>query len=87
MTDIAYLRTWVGFAYLALVIDVHSRRIVGWALATHPRTELALEALEMAIWAREERLVGLIHHSDRGRQYTAIRYADTGGCRRRRLGR
>jgi len=77
VTDITYLRTWAGFAYLALVIDVYSRRIVGWALATHLRTELALEALEMAIWSRNERLAGLIHHSDRGSQYTAIRYADT----------
>jgi putative transposase len=66
VTDITYLRTWAGFAYLALVIDVYSRRIVGWALATHLRTELALEALEMAIWSRNERLAGLVHHSDRG---------------------
>ncbi len=51
-----YLRTWARFAYLALVIDVYSQRIVGWALATHLRTELALEALEMAIWARDARL-------------------------------
>jgi len=64
VTDITYIRTWVGFAYLALVIDVYSRRVVGWALTTHLRTELALEALEMAIWARDERLAGLIHHSD-----------------------
>jgi putative transposase len=77
VTDITYIRTWAGWAYLALVIDVYSRRIVGWALTSHMRTELALEALEMAIWARDERLDGLIHHSDRGSQYTAIRYADT----------
>jgi putative transposase len=74
--DLTYLRTWVGFAYLALVIDVYSRRIVGWALTTHLRTELALEALEMAIWARRERLDGLVHHSDAGSQYLAIRYTD-----------
>jgi putative transposase len=77
VTDITYIRTWVGWAYLALVIDVYSRMVVGWALTTHLRTELALEALEMAIWARDERLDGLVHHSDRGSQYTAIRYADT----------
>jgi putative transposase len=76
VTDITYIRTWTGWAYLALVIDVYSRRIVGWSLTTHLRTELALEALEMAIWARDERLDGLIHHSDRGSQYTAVRYAD-----------
>jgi putative transposase len=64
--DLTYIRTWVGFAYLALVIDVYSRRLVGWALATHPRTDLPLEALEMAIWARNECLDGLIHHSDAG---------------------
>ena len=74
--DMTYIRTWVGFAYLALVIDVYSRRLVGWALATHMRTDLPLEALEMAIWARDERLDGLIHHSDAGSQYTAIRYTD-----------
>lgn len=77
VTDITYVRTWAGWAYLALVIDVYSRMVVGWALTTHLRTELALEALEMAIWARDDRLDGLVHHSDRGSQYTAIRYADT----------
>ncbi len=75
--DLTYIRTWVGFAYLALVIDVYSRRLVGWALTTHLRTDLPLEALEMAIWARNQRLDGLIHHSDAGSQYTAIRYTDT----------
>jgi putative transposase len=75
--DLTYLRTWVGFAYLALVIDVYSRRLVGWALTTHLRTDLPLEALEMAVWARNERLDGLIHHSDAGSQYLAIRYTDT----------
>ena len=70
----------LGFADLALVIDVHSRRIVGWALAGHMRTELPLEALEHALWQRRDRehrdLAGLVHHSDRGSQYTAIRYTD-----------
>ena len=73
-----YSRTWVGFAYLALVIDVFSRRILGWALAAHMRTELPLEALELAIWTRQQqRLDGLVHHTDAGSQYLAIRYADT----------
>jgi putative transposase len=76
--DLTYIRTWEGFAYLALVIDVFSRRVVGWAVTSHLRTELPLEALEHAIWDRQERhgrdLSGLIHHSDRGSQYTAIRY-------------
>jgi hypothetical protein len=53
--DLIYLRTWAGFAYLALVIDVYSRRIVGWALATHLRTDLPLEALELAVWDRRDR--------------------------------
>jgi transposase InsO family protein len=66
--DLTYIRTWAGFAYLALVIDVYSRRLVGWALTTHLRTSLPLEALEMAIWARTQRLDGLIHHSDAGSQ-------------------
>jgi putative transposase len=80
VVDLTYIRTWVGFAYLALVIDVFSRRIVGWALATHMRTALALEALEMAIWTRHRHgvadLTGLIHHGDRGSQYLSIRYTD-----------
>jgi putative transposase len=76
--DLTYLRTWAGFAFLALVIDVFSRRIVGWALADHLRTELPLEALELAIWTRQQpRLDGLIHHTDAGSQYLAIRYAAT----------
>lgn len=75
--DLTYLRTWVGFVYLALVIDVFSRRIVGWAVATHLRTDLPLEALEMAIWTRYHRVTGLVHHSDRGTQYLSIRYTDT----------
>lgn len=52
IVDLTYIRTWIGFAYLALVVDVFSRRIIGWALATHLRTDLPLEALEMAIWNR-----------------------------------
>ncbi len=74
--DLTYCRTWVGFAYLALVIDVFSRRIVGCALTTLLRTDLPLEAPEMAIWVRDAHLGGLIHHTDRGSQYTAIRYTD-----------
>jgi len=58
------------------VIDAYSRMFVGWSIATHLRAELALEALEMAIWYRDERLDGLVHHSDRGSQYLAIRYTE-----------
>jgi putative transposase len=78
--ELTYLRTWAGFAYLALVIDVYSRRIVGWAPATHLRADLPLEALELAVWDRRDRqqqsLQGVVHHSDRGSQYTAIRDTD-----------
>lgn len=76
VTDLTYIRTWSGMVYAALVIDVFSRLLVGWQLATHLRTDLALDALEMAIWRRDQALDGLIHHSDRGGQYLAIRYTD-----------
>ncbi len=76
VADLTYVRTWAGFVYVAFVIDVYSRMIVGWQLASHLRTELALDALEMAMWLRSERLDGLIHHSDRGSQYLAIRYSE-----------
>jgi putative transposase len=65
--------------YAAVVIDAYSRLLVGWQLATHLRTDLALDALEMAIWQRTSSgadLDGLVHHSDRGGQYLAIRYTD-----------
>ena len=75
--DLTYIRTWVGFAYLALVIDVFSRRILGWAVASHMRTELVLEALQMALWVRNEPVDGLVAHTDAGSQYLAIRYTDT----------
>ena len=71
MTDITYVATWSCFAYAAFVIDVFSRRIVGWRVDRTLRASLALDALEMAIWARREPLDGLVHHSDRGVQYLA----------------
>ena len=76
MADLTYVRTWSGFVYAAFVIDAFSRMIVGWQLATHLRTDLALDALEMAIWRRDTQLDGLVHHSDRGGQYLAIRYTE-----------
>jgi putative transposase len=76
VADITYVRTWSGFAYAAFVIDCYSRMIVGWQVTNHLRTDLALDALEQAIWARNERLDGLIHHSDRGTQYLSIRYTE-----------
>lgn len=76
VADLTYVRTWQGFCYVAFVIDCFSRMIVGWALATHLRTELPLEALVIAIWRRDGAVAGLVHHSDRGVQYTAIAYTE-----------
>jgi putative transposase len=76
VADLTYVATWSGFAYTAFVIDVFSRRIVGWRVASHLRAELALDALEMAIWSRASSLQGLVHHSDAGGQYLAIRYTE-----------
>jgi putative transposase len=76
IADITYVATWSGFAYTAFVTDVFSRRIVGWRVANTLRTDLALDALEMAIWSRTETLEGLVHHSDRGVQYLSIRYTE-----------
>jgi putative transposase len=75
VADLTYVATWAGFCYVAFVIDAFSRMIVGWRVATSLRTDLALDALEMAIWTRQGgQLNGLVHHSDRGGQYLAIRY-------------
>ena len=76
VADITYCRTFSGFIYAAFVIDVFSRRALGWQLARHLRTDLALDALEMAIWCRRSDLGELVHHSDRGGQYLAIRYTE-----------
>jgi putative transposase len=77
VADITYVATWPGFAYVAFVTDVFSRRIVGWRVSNTLRSDLALDALEMAIWTRrEQRLDGLVHHSDRGVQYLSIVYTE-----------
>ena len=77
LADITYVSTWSGFCYTAFVIDAFSRRIVGWRVSCSLRAELALDALEMAIWSRRSSpLAGLVHHSDRGVQYLAIRYTE-----------
>lgn len=72
VADITYVPTWAGFLYLAVVLDVWSRGIVGWAMATHLRTELVLEALDMALVQRRPQ--GVIHHSDQGSQYTSLAF-------------
>lgn len=73
VADITYVPTWQGFLYVAVVLDVFSRRVVGWSMAGHLRTELILDALEMAI-SRRRPAEGLVHHSDRGTQYTSIAF-------------
>jgi len=79
VADLTYVRTWSGFVYVAFVTDVFSRRIVGWQASRSLKSDLALNALEQAIWERTRtghRLDGLIHHSDRGVQYLSIRYTE-----------
>jgi putative transposase len=72
VADLTYVPTGSGFLFLAVVLDAWSRRVVGWAMATHLRTELVLEALEMALWQR--RPVEVVHHSDQGSQYTSLAF-------------
>jgi putative transposase len=77
VADLTYVWTHSGFCYTSFVIDAFSRRITGWRLAASLHTDLALDALEMAIWSRGDAdLTGLVHHSDRGSQYLAIRYTE-----------
>jgi putative transposase len=76
VADLTYVRTWAGFVYVAFVIDAFSRFIVGWQIANHLRTDLALDALEMALWQRRGDHSGLVHHSDQGVQYLSIRYTE-----------
>jgi transposase InsO family protein len=75
VADFTYVATWAGMVYVAFVIDVFSRRIVGWRVSTTMKTELVLDALEQALHERRD-TCGLIHHSDRGRQYLSIRYSE-----------
>jgi len=73
VADITYVRTWAGWLYLAVVLDAFSRRVVGWSMADHLRTDLVLDALNMAVWNRRPE-PGLVHHSDRGCQYTSLAF-------------
>ena len=75
VADITYVATWMGFAYVAFVIDVFSRRIVGWRVSNSLQSDLALDALEQALNARPT-TSGVVHHSDRGIQYTSILYTE-----------
>lgn len=76
VTDFTYVATWAGMTYAAFIIDVYSRFIVGWSIATSMRTDLVMAALEQAVWRRDTRLAGLVAHSDAGSQYTSIAYTD-----------
>jgi putative transposase len=73
LADITYIPTQEGFLYLAFILDAHSRKIVGWSMDSHMKTELVVDALQMAVWRRKPS-AGLVHHSDRGTQYTAISF-------------
>jgi len=75
VADFTYVATWAGVVFVAFVIDVFARRIVGWRVASSMRTDLVLDALEQALWSRTE-TEGLVHHSDRGVQYLSIRYTE-----------
>lgn len=76
VADFTYVATWAGFVYVAFVIDVFSRAIVGWRVSRSMRSDLALDALEQALHARGPAASGLVHHSDRGVQYLSIRYTE-----------
>ena len=79
VADLTYVRTHAGWTYVAFVLDVFSRMVVGWQVSTSLRTDLALDALDMGLWARQragQDVTGLTHHSDRGVQYRAIRYTE-----------
>ncbi|MGE9809531.1 IS3 family transposase [Janibacter sp. G1551] len=79
VADLTYVRTHAGWTYVAFVLDVFSRMIVGWQVSTSLRTDLALDALDMGLWTRQRAghdVTGLVHHSDRGVQYRAIRYTE-----------
>ena len=76
VTDLTYVPTWSGVAYVCFIVDAFSSRIVGWRVASHMRTEMVLDALEMARWSRGTNLEGLRCHSDAGSQFTSIRYGE-----------
>lgn len=75
VADFTYVATWSGFVYVAFVVDVFARRIIGWRVARSMHAELVLDALEQAIWSRSG-AKGVVHHSDRGSQYLSIRYSE-----------
>ena len=76
VTDLTYVPTWGGVAYVCFIVDAFSRMIVGWRVAAHMRTDMVLDALEMARWSRGTQLEGLRCHSDAGSQFTSVRYGE-----------
>jgi putative transposase len=76
VTDLTYVPTWSGVAYVCFIVDAFSRMIVGWRVASHMRTGMVLDAIEMARWSRGTQLEGLRCHSDAGSQFTSIRYGE-----------
>ncbi|MCG7433408.1 IS3 family transposase, partial [Kocuria indica] len=76
VTDLTFVATWAGVAYVCFIIDAFSRMIVGWRVASHMRTEMILDAIEMARWSRGHRHADLRCHSDAGSQFTSIRYGE-----------
>jgi putative transposase len=76
VTDLTFVATWAGVAYVCFIVDAFSRMIVGWRVASHMRTTMVLDALEMARWSRGTKLAGLRCHSDAGSQFTSVRYGE-----------
>ena len=79
VADLTYVKTHTGWVYVAFIIDVYSRMVVGWQASRSLRSDLAIDALEMAVWNRQRAgtdLTGLVHHSDRGVQYLVVRYTE-----------
>ena len=76
VTDLTFVPTWAGVAYVCFIVDAYSRMIVGWRVASHMRTTMVLDAIEMARWSRGNTLPGLTCHSDAGSQFTSIRYGE-----------
>jgi transposase InsO family protein len=76
VTDLTYVPTWAGVAYVCFIVDAFSRMIIGWPVAAHMRNGMVLDALDIARWSRGTRLEGLVAHSDAGSQFTSIRYGE-----------
>ncbi len=76
VADLTHVTTWSGVAYVCFITDAHSRRIVGWRVASNMKTQMVLDALEMARWSRGTRLEGLVAHTDAGSHLTSIRYSE-----------